>query len=321
MQLPIGFSPQRIRQYSGRMVVRLPSRGMEWRYDLVGSPEAPPSKRVVKLACKARSRKVEEVALPLPGLTQSEVLRCTFDVRVEPPADMPEDAARALARQLDVVVANRGGKLRDSDDPLRLVMDFRPRKPMHVPAELVVTKSTGGQWRFNFSVRATDPAPDDVLEIQADVGAVERVAIDIYGEGSDPEPFRAYFTLDAAAELRVDPARGTLPPAPPEGEEAGTEPAQVIVTFAPREYGKSCRGRLVVDSPSSRWVFDVVGSQPEYERPVPVRATVDTAAPGRALAARRQRAKHRQRRDFMRENASKASQFHKPEAKAGGFRF
>jgi len=44
-------------------------------------------------------------------------------------------------------------------------MDFRPLKPMTVGAELVVRKSTGGEWRFNLHVKATDPAPDDVLEI------------------------------------------------------------------------------------------------------------------------------------------------------------
>ena len=42
-------------------MVRMPTKGMEWRYDLHAHAEAPPSKRVVKLTCKARSRKVEEV--------------------------------------------------------------------------------------------------------------------------------------------------------------------------------------------------------------------------------------------------------------------
>jgi len=147
------------------------------------------------------------------------------------------------------------------------------------------------------------------------------VAIDLFGEGAEPEPFRAFFNLDASAELQVHPPRGVLPPPPKEGEEAGTEPAHVIVTFSPHEYGKQCRGRLVVDSPSSRWVFEVIGKQPEYERPVPVKATVDASAPSRALAARREKSQQRRQRDFMRENATKAGRFQKPGPKSGGFRF
>lgn len=56
---------------------------------------------------------------------------------------------------------------------------------------------------------------------------------------SEPADFEAFFTPDSPYELSVFPTRGALPP-------PGKEGTTFVVSFTPKEYGKTLVGTLVI---------------------------------------------------------------------------
>ena len=78
------------------------------------------------------------------------------------------------------------------------------------------------------------------------------------------------------------------------------------VTFAPTEYGKPCRGRLVVDTPDMQWTYELAGQPPAYVAPTAKTSKVDTQLRGSAASALHASLSSRGRgggsKDFMRSN-------------------
>lgn len=292
-QIPVAFNPSEIAEYSGTLQVRLPQKDLTWTFPLRGVAEAPPSKRTLRFRAKARERAVQEVELLLPGLHADP----DEQFRVELQA--AEEVRDVVARAVSVEVADAAG-VRGPEDPLMLRFHMHAAKPFRARAQLVVSKASGGRWRWETMLEAEEPDADDVVEVEAELGQRSSVALSLTNSQHAHAPFRAGFTLDSAAELSVSPTAGSLPPAGGPGET-------IVVTFTPQEYGKVCHGRLVVETEADQWIYDVVGTQPRYRRPARARSRIDTRLDASHTRAMRARAAQRSSANFIRANAAALS--------------
>jgi hypothetical protein len=159
---------------------------------------------------------------------------------------------------------------------------FAPLRPFNVAADLVVSKESGGHWRFPLSLEAQAPEADDVITIEAGVNVLETVTFTLYNVLPQPSPFVAYFSADSPSEFSVAPTRGTFPVPSSAGAAAGAQAGQqMAVSFASSQYGKTLNGTLVVETEEMQWRFEVRGTLPRYEPPTGLAARLH----GRATPA------------------------------------
>lgn len=316
-QIPIAFAPVTISEHTATLLVRAVGKGLTWEFPLRGVAEAPPSKKVLRFQCRARERATHEFELRLPGLNAG--IRAPerpehFTCEILAAAGQQEMVERAVS--IELLDAT---DVRTHEDPLTFRIDLHPSKPFRARTQLVVTKRSGGRWRWEMEIEAEEPDADDTIVVEADVNERASVAIQLFNSAPVFAPCRAGFTLDSAPELSVTPAEAVLPPPSTVAGPSASPGATFVVHYTPQSYGRTCHGRLVIETADDRWVYDVVGTQRKYERPQPAGTKVDTQLSPTQLRAMTLKRRERAGKNFLRANAEAASSFKKPEAK--GFHF
>ena len=166
--------------------------------------------------------------------------------------------------------------LSDGRTPLRVLLSFEPNKAKQVDAWIVVTKQSGGRWKFPLSCVADDCEVDDVITIDAAINTSSTVGFSLFNQvsrqGDVAASFKAFFTLDSALEFKVSPSQGMLEPA---SSHIGQ---QFAVTFAPLEYGKKFLGHLVIETDEMQWKYQIRGVNPVYVPPLG-ESSLDTRIP------------------------------------------
>lgn len=71
---------------------------------------------------------------------------------------------------------------------------------------MVVEKSTGGRWRFELRLEATQPDVDGSVTIQAAPGQSALGAVLLYSPTNQPESFTCHFTHDSSISFDVSPS-------------------------------------------------------------------------------------------------------------------
>ena len=84
---------------------------------------------------------------------------------------------------------------------------------MSAKVELVVEKSTGGRWRFELRLEATQPDVDGSVTIQAAPGQSALGPVLLYSPTDQPEPFTCHFTYDSSISFDVSPSEVSVGPA------------------------------------------------------------------------------------------------------------
>ena len=295
LQVPLAYEPSVISESFATLLVKAPEQRLAWQFPLKGVGETVGHKRPFVFSARARQRVVSEVELPLTGLPPTAVGE-PFHLRVEP---LQECDAKWLSNAVRVQCLNPGNTVHSVQEPLRLRVEMEALKPSKVPARILVAKASGGQWAFDAVFEAAAPEPDDFIVIEAALNKMASIAFALNNQLPSATPFRAYFTLDSSPEFGVSPSSGELPP-------PGQPGAQFTVTFAPTEYGKPCRGRLVVDTPDMQWTYELAGQPPAYIAPRALHSKVDTQLKGSAASALHASLTSRGRgggsKDFMRSN-------------------
>ena len=152
--------------------------------------------------------------------------------------------------------------------------------------DLLITKASGGRWRFPIHLEATEPEVDGAVQVESHAGD-EPPPSSTFPIQNEPPCLSPPTSPGLPAEFAVTPERGVMEPGVPRRETtserasaAGTssptglgvgvdvEPdgpgAQFRITYAPTEYGTDLVGRLVIVTDENTWVFEVVGTIPEY---------------------------------------------------------
>ena len=84
-------------------------------------------------------------------------------------------------------------------------MTFAPQKTVKANVGLVVQKSTGGRWRFNLKLEATQPEMDGSIIIEAAPGQAATAPVWLFSPVDWPLPFTCHFTHDSSIQFDMWP--------------------------------------------------------------------------------------------------------------------
>ena len=269
IQIPISFAPDTIEEKHAQVEVRgeLGQRKLTWLYPIRGLAESPPGRTIV-LSTPAKTPLREDVELVLYGLSE-EALGENEEFGFELEWSSATEYQRRLMESTTKVIGSKL-TLNGVDDYLGFKILFEPLRPFTCSSELVITrKSTGGRWKFPIRVDATDAEPEQEIEIEAAIMTVSKVVFKLTNRTQEPAEFQAFFTVDSANTLSIEPSGGVL-------GGYGTDGTQLGITYAPQEYGKSEKGRLIIMTDEVQWIYDVVTRHPGFQPPQGVASKLDS---------------------------------------------
>lgn len=86
--------------------------------------------------------------------------------------------------------------------------------------------------------------PDDIIKLPGcQIGEVSKVTFDLFSPEARSLPFTAGLVAASSPEFTIEPTQGQLETA----DDGGT---QFTVCYSPIVYGKKCRGRVVINTPT-----------------------------------------------------------------------
>merc|ERR1719229_2124975 len=176
-----------------------------------------------------------------------------------------------------------------------LKVRFAPLRPFVAMCKLVITRSSGGRWRFDLKLEATEPEVDDTISIQSPLNKPASVAFRLSNHTSVYSEFDAFFDAESAYEFTVQPTSGVLEP-------AGTSGTTFVITYKPTEYGKPVQGKLIIQTEDVYWSYLVRGTHPKYSAPVADKPKVITRLSKEAQQELQKNAQTRRRKNFIKEN-------------------
>jgi len=212
----------------------------------------------------------------VPPQFQALVNRC-FDITI---AENPDPAQRPKERQ-----------------QVSLKVRFAPLRPFLALCNLVITRASGGRWRFDVKLEATEPEVDDTISIQSPLNKPASVAFRLCNHTNAYAEFDAFFDAESAYEFTVQPTAGVLEP-------AGTSGTIFTITYKPTEYGKPVQGKLIIQTQEVYWSYLVKGTHPKYSAPVADKAKVITRLSRDVQQTVSQAAAIRRKKNFIRDNMS-----------------
>jgi len=253
LQIPISFSPQVISEKRATIEIRgmYKKNNLCWVYPLRGIAEAPTQLRAFHLRTQAKSSTRQDIEVNLRGLAGLTAPESFTHELV-----FLEEKTKALAEK-SISITPIQSTLKSASDSLKYQVNFDPLKTFHTMIHLVVIRRSGGRWRFEMTLEATEPEPDDMIKIEAANNTTANVVFRLNNRFLAYAQFQAYFSTDSAYTLSVSPTSGVLAP-------YGGEGTQFVVSFSPIEYGKPQKGRLVIETDEMMWSYDILGTTPAY---------------------------------------------------------
>ncbi|OQS03556.1 hypothetical protein THRCLA_04122 [Thraustotheca clavata] len=252
LQVPISFLPNYVSEAGAHIIIK-GDKELEWVYPIRGIAQAPPNPKSFSFVCRARESAEKKLSLELLALE-----KVTLDEVFTAEWDIPEPHARVIERTLKITpIVDR---IPSVITPLEYMVKFDPLKPIRLSVALVIKKRSGGLWRFDVHLDASDPVVDDVLTIESALNQTSSVTFKLTNQFREAAQFQAEFTAGSSQAFTVYPGEGTLAP-------YGTEGTSFTIAFTPTGYGKMCSGQLVILTDEMQWTFNVKGTHPEYKAP------------------------------------------------------
>ncbi|MEW5300161.1 MAG: hypothetical protein WDW36_003110 [Sanguina aurantia] len=310
------FRPQQLQTFSAEWTVTLENSSysqqpLVWRYPIRAFAEAKETATVFRFSTRARCVCDDVIEVVLTGLgAVSRDEEFTHEVLI------PQESRAVLASSLSITPV-QPQRLPSPHSPLRYRMLWSPAYPLApTTVELAVLKASGGRWRFEIQLEASEADLDGSITIEAASGTTASSPVLLYSSTHQAEPFTASLSADTPLLFNILPAQGFLPPAPGMGEPEPEAPLRVSYTC--RDFGKVARGRLNVSAGGVLYTFDLRGRVPQYTPPSAARraVTVDarlTPAQSEMLA----QAQQPNRRNFLMSNTDSKSSFNAKEAGGG----
>lgn len=126
-------------------------------------------------------------------------------------------------------ITSVSSSLSSGSDPLIYQVFFTPQKPFKANFEIMISRPTGGRWKFKAFAEATEPDEDDVLTIYSPMYVTNSVCFKLTNRFKYSATFAAYFTPDSDPEFSIMPKSGELDP-------VGRDGKNFIVSFTPVSY-------------------------------------------------------------------------------------
>ncbi|CEG49593.1 uncharacterized protein PHALS_07349 [Plasmopara halstedii] len=262
IQVPISFQPLDVSEQQAQLVFHGKEEfaELEWRYPLRGIAEAPLHPRIATiLACSAREcveKRVECELLAAPDDMELENESFTVEWEIDTKHFGPLTTVTAIERALTVTPEPISSKT-NSAVVLVYLIRFEPLRSYRGSITLLIKKKSGGLWRFDVSLDATDPPIDDVLTIESSLNQTSSVSFQLCNQFRESAAFLADFSAGSSSAFTVYPVQGELPP------YESQDGAVFVVSFTPTGYGKMQSGQLVILTEEMQWTFNVKGVYPD----------------------------------------------------------
>jgi len=242
--LPISFSfsPDKLTKYYADLYIYI-SKTLFWRYPIEGITEVKSKGVDYVFKTKAKKKLELKVNLELNSLPEGQVNKDDFNFLI----NTKEEKYKSLI--VKCFQANVDSNKTDNNNPNKLPLKiyFYPLRPFKTDCEFILTKKSGGQWIYNIILEATEPEPDDVINIQSSLGKLASVSFKLHNVFPKYSKFVAYFSHDSSSEFYVNPREGIL-------DQSGREGTTFVVSYLPVEYGKVKIGKLIVETDEIQWL-------------------------------------------------------------------
>lgn len=84
-------------------------------------------------------------------------------------------------------------------------MKYKARKPGTIPLSIIISRNTGGIWKFNMIINVLEPEVDDTIHIYSKVNEIATVNFKFNNIDNESLPFSAFFTCDSDLEFSISP--------------------------------------------------------------------------------------------------------------------
>lgn len=294
-QIPFSFCPPSMTQHASELMVSVVKPQLTWAYEIQGVAEAPADTTLHNFTVQAREVLETYYSLTLVGLDTAPANRLGAGLTCH--LDVPQQHQALVSKCFDITMQSHPDPAQRPTDPsqVSLKVRFAPLRPFVALCNLLITRASGGRWRFDLKLEATEPEVDDTISIQSPLNKPASVAFRLSNHTSVYAEFDAFFDVEAAYEFSVQPTSGVLEP-------AGTSGTTFIITYKPTEYGKPVQGKLIIQTEDVYWSYLVRGTHPKYSAPVAHTPKVATRLTKEVQQEMQKNTQARRRKNFIRDN-------------------
>ena len=254
--IPFTFKPMILTKYSANLYIKY-KPNLIWDYPIEGITEI--KSKGIDFHFKTQSKKLYEniIYLDLSSLPEDNIDFSDFAYVL----NILEEKYKTLINKC--LTINFNEKLlnkNNNNKKLPLEIKFYPLRPFRTEVEFILRKKSGGQWNYKIILEATNPDPDDIINIKASLNKESYVTFNLENVFAREAKFLAYFSHDSTTEFSVTPTEGIL-------EQQGKKGTQFVVCYLPVEYGKVKIGKLIIETEEVMWIFEIRGSHTDYKPP------------------------------------------------------
>mmetsp|Transcript_20679 Transcript_20679/g.39293 ORF Transcript_20679/g.39293 Transcript_20679/m.39293 type:complete len:2902 (+) Transcript_20679:155-8860(+) len=299
-QIPFSFCPPSMTQHSAELAVSVVKPNLTWTYQIQGVAEAPTDATVHTFTVQARDQLEQYYTLNLVGLDTApgerhvDSLSCNLEI--------PPQYQALVHRCFEIGIAEHPDPAQRPKEKHQVSLQVRlaPLRPFVAMCSLLINQASGGRWRFDLKLEATEPEVDDTISIQSPLNKPASVAFRLCNHTNAYAEFDAFFDAESAYEFTVQPTSGVLEP-------SGTTGTTFIITYKPTEYGKPVQGKLIIQTQEVYWSYLVRGTHPKYSAPVADRPKVVTRLSKDVQQRSSEATATRRKRNFIRDNMGPSS--------------
>lgn len=299
-QIPFSFCPPSMTQHSAELAVSVVKPPLTWTYQIQGVAEAPADSTLHSFVVQARESLETYYLLNLVGLDTAPASRHGDQLLCQ--LEVPQQHQSIVSKCFDIIIENSPDPTQRPRDKsqVSLKVKFAPLRPFVAMCNLVITRASGGRWRFDVKLEATEPEVDDTISIQSPLNKPASVAFRLTNHSSVYAEFDAFFDAESAYEFTVSPTSGVLEP-------AGTSGTTFVITYKPTEYGKPVQGKLIIQTEDVYWSYLVKGTHPKYSAPVVEKPKVATRLSKDVAQEMQKNQQARRKKNFIRDNMGGAA--------------
>lgn len=275
--IAFAFRPPREGTFSGNIVIATSGKeSIQWVYPIIGKATASGKKQIPRITGRANQDIEKIFQFPLDAERESYG-KDSYTITVEYPSDSLW-MSKILKTRILSAEANATGV------DLKTLIRILPRRPIDKTVTIVITNSFGQKWTFPIAVKVERGEPSQVVTIEGNLKETIVSSVFVNESFAARTAFHAYFAIGSAPELSVRPGQGYISPSMSTPVELPFD-----ILFQPTVYGKPMRGLLVVDTLEVQYLFDVVGTIPEYKPPSGLTSTFSTRGATSEIGQRKKR--------------------------------
>lgn len=252
-QILLKFNPTEIFTYKAKLIIKANDL-LQWTFPIVGITEAIQSGIEFNIRAKCGSEMEASNKYILSGITNLGV-----EETIEHSLKINHLEGANIEKWLKIKPIKN--KINNPSEEVEFSFNFLPHKPFKTTVEFILSKPSGGRWKFKIVLIASEPDFFDTLNIISQLNVRKTIQFRLFNsDKKNSSPFTAYYTQDSDSEFMVNPSKGILEPAINDG-------TIIEISYLPTQYGKAKTGVLIVETEHNFWRFLVKGMFEKYVPP------------------------------------------------------